>query len=100
MAEAGPRRVVRHMALDGAGFRRSLRPLLDRYRAETAGGDAWRLKLATGEVRLQIRPLPPRRLGSLTLPQLEVSLDLRRAPAAEAAEFLAAFERAFQRGGG
>jgi hypothetical protein len=50
--------------------------------------------------RIRLAPLPPRRLGALTLDRLEVQLDLAGHSAEDAAAFAARFLRHFQRAGG
>ncbi|HHI76482.1 MAG TPA: hypothetical protein ENJ94_04835 [Gammaproteobacteria bacterium] len=94
------RRVLtRRMALDHAEFRRCLAPLARRYPITERNGEI-QLRLPTGRVRLRLGPVTERRLGSLALPQTEVTLELEAVPAAGAEAFLADFDRAFQRGGG
>ncbi len=90
---------TRRMALDHAEFRRCLAPLARHYPLTERNGEI-HLQLPTGRVRLRLGPVTERRLGSLALPQTEVTLELEGVPAAEAEVFLADFDRAFQRGGG
>lgn len=92
-------RIEREMGLDHAEFLRSLEVLL--------GGRNWQLEEDwllfpwTGRtVRILLHPTAARRLGSLSLPMTRVEIDLDALNEAEAADFLARFERAFQRGGG
>ncbi len=96
---APSRLITRRMAIDHAEFRRCLAPLARRYPLAEQNGEI-HLQLPAGRVRLCLGPEQTRRLGSLTLPQTDVTLLLECVPAAEAEVFLAAFERAFQRGGG
>jgi hypothetical protein len=49
---------------------------------------------------LHLLPLDQRRLGSVVLPRHQVELRLEGYSEAEAAAFLARFQRGFQRGGG
>jgi hypothetical protein len=49
---------------------------------------------------LRLQPLAQRRLGSVALPRHQVELRLEGYSEAEAAAFLARFQRGFQRGGG
>jgi hypothetical protein len=55
-----------------------------------------------GEQRLvlKIRPLPDRRLGMIRVPRVEVEFGFRNFSARQRREFLAGFDRSFQRGGG
>jgi hypothetical protein len=49
---------------------------------------------------LHLRPLAPRRLGSVVLPCHQVEFCFEGHSEAEVAEFMARFQRGFQRGGG
>lgn len=49
---------------------------------------------------LRLRPQAARSIGSLQLPVLLVTIDLRSASGERRAEFLRRFERGFHRGGG
>lgn len=54
-----------------------------------------------GRVTITAAPAPPRRLsGLLTLPRCTVTLSFADCSAPAAAAFVAAFDRAYQRGGG
>lgn len=50
--------------------------------------------------RIHVQPAPSRVMGVLSLPVLNVRIDLGDAPAATRTEFLLRFERGFHRGGG
>ena len=93
------RLITRRMAIDHAEFRRCLAPLARRYPITEQEGEI-HLQLPVGRARLRLGPEQTRHLGSLTLPQTDVTLLLEGVPPAEAEAFLAAFDRAFQRGGG
>ena len=69
--------------------------------AVSGGRDGWRIATAGGEAvaAISIRPLPMRRMGSLQLPVLAVTIEPAAADAL-AAEFMRRFERGFHRGGG
>lgn len=94
-----PAPVTKIMSLDVAEFERSLDVLAPGARLDGAG----RVVVAdgSGRVVLTFEPLPAQTLGGLlALPRARVSLDYQGLSAAEAARFLARFDRAFQRGGG
>ena len=51
-------------------------------------------------VRIEVDPLPSRRLGLVEIRRSQVALYFRGLDAGERAAFLGQFDRAFQRGGG
>jgi hypothetical protein len=87
------------MALDRDEFLRSLQPLLQGCEWDSDGN---RVRVGTpdGDVCIALQPTGYRSLGSLRLPETLVELDLGALSDEAAADFLARFERAFQRGGG
>ncbi len=62
-------------------------------------GGVW-LEHPEGEVYFRIEPLPPRRLGSLTLPRTRLTIRFPALTERSAAALLARFDRTYQRGGG
>lgn len=93
-------RLDREMALEAAQFRRELMAVLP---LPLVRQDDRTLVFANGDgqsITVTAEPLPPRRIASLTLPRLAVSLCLDGYPDAEAQAVLTRFERSFQRGGG
>ncbi len=92
--------IVKDMALTLADFKRGLGAALDglEYRVDgnhVVVGDAGR------GVRIQVTPLPPRRLGGLfVVEHAEVKIDFQNYDAAEQQAFLKQFDQAYQRGGG
>jgi hypothetical protein len=87
------------MALDHDEFIRCLQPLLQDHSWESDGN---RIRIGTerGDIAIRLHPTGFRSLGSLRLPQTLVEIDLRALTDAAAADFLARFDRVFQRGGG
>ena len=88
------------MALTLADFKRGLGAALDglEYRIDgnlVVVGDASR------GVHIEVRPLPPRRLGGLfVVEHAEVKIEFQNYDAAEQQAFLKQFDQAYQRGGG
>ena len=74
------------------------------FAVETADGDERELRLRgrDGGVdwRLSLVERPPRRIASLSLPVLDVTLECRAAGPADVDRFVERFLRAYQRGGG
>lgn len=62
-------------------------------------GGVW-LAHPEGGVRFLVEPLPPRRLGSLTLPRTRVTIHFHGLQEPSAAALLARFDQVYQRGGG
>lgn len=87
------------MALDHDEFLRSLQPLLQGCDWESDGN---RVRIGTpdGDVRIMLQADGFRSLGALRLPQILVEIDLQALSEEAAKNFLARFDRAFQRGGG
>jgi len=63
-------------------------------------GDLIRIHSGGGEVRIQIRQAPARRLGLLSLPVLRVSMRFQGLQADARGEFLRRFDLFTRRGGG
>ena len=88
------------MALTLADFKRGLKAALDGLEYSIDGhlvvvGNADR------GVRIEVTPLPPRRLGGLfVVEHAEVRIDFQNYDAAEQQAFLRQFDQAYQRGGG
>ncbi len=92
-------RIEREMGLDRAEFLRSLEALLGGR--DWQSEDGWlQFRWAGRPVRILLHPTGARRIGSLSLPMTQVEIDLRALDEEEARDFLARFDRAFQRGGG
>jgi hypothetical protein len=91
--------VVKEMAVSRAEFL----TVLERTFAPSQADDGESpIVIGQGRRRLEItlQTLPPRRLGALTLPRAQAVLHFVDYDAEAQATVLAAFERAFQRGGG
>lgn len=92
--------IVKDMALTLADFKRGLDAALHglEYRMDdrtVVVGDASR------GVRIEVTPLPARRLGGLfVVEHAEVKIDFQHYDAAEQEAFLKQFDQAYQRGGG
>ena len=93
--------VVREMGYSEREFIRVL-PAAMRDWPVSGGPDAWQVSdgAGTGIASIRISPLPERRIGSLSLPVLAVTIDLRSTPPEQATEFMRRFDRGFHRGGG
>jgi hypothetical protein len=92
--------IVKEMALTPPEFERSLAVALQGmdYRLESDRADAG--TEARG-LTITFRALSPRRMSALlSLPRAEVTIAFRGYAPGEEADFLARFDRAFQRGGG
>ena len=91
---------IKDMALTLADFKRGLGAALDglEYRMDghhVVVGDESR------GVRIEVTPLPPRRLGGLfVVEHAEVKIEFQNYDAAEQQAFLKQFDQAYQRGGG
>ena len=94
------------MSIHQAEFARLLRrlshvlhaPLTGQHPA--AGISRHTLRLPAGDVSVHFQPCEPIRLGALRLPRARISLRMHSLPAPARADFMAAFRRTFQRGGG
>jgi len=91
----------RRMSISAAEFLRQLERALDGLCwRRTAPGEA-KVEVTGGHLVLHWQPAPPRRLGRLSLPVLELTLTFPPAcPEAARNTFLQRFDLAFQRGGG
>lgn len=58
------------------------------------------VETADGKARILISPQPPRLIASLTLPVLNVEIDIGNLSKEAATAFLKRFDQTFQRGGG
>jgi hypothetical protein len=91
--------VQKDMGLTPAEFRNGL-PAALRGLDWKAGADDT-VEVSGGAVVIRCVVQPPRRLTALlSMPRCLVTLDLSGLPDADRADFLARFDRAFQRGGG
>ena len=89
--------VEMEMSLSLKELRRQLKALSGfSAETETLTACTWRI----GGARLHITPLPPRRIGALTLPRLALRLDLSALAPEDRREFLDRFRRLTFRGGG
>jgi len=93
--------VVREMGYSLDEFTRVL-PLAMRDWQVGGGPLNWQVRDAAGDVdvEIELRPLPDRRIGALSLPVLSVTIDPRATPAALMRNFMRRFDRGFHRGGG
>lgn len=93
--------IVLEMGCSSDEFARGL-PAAMRDWTVGGGSDAWQVSTADGTwvASVRIRPRPERRMGSLRLPVLAVTIELATATADLAKEFMRRFERGFHRGGG
>ena len=92
--------VVKDMALTPAQFFRDIARAMGDidYRVEGAGV---RAGTPARGIAIALRELPPRRLSALmVLPRCAVTISFQGYDEAERRAFLAAFDQAFQRGGG
>ena len=64
--------------------------------------EGWSVSTIHGEpvARVVINPQPPRRIGALALPVLEVSVDLAETDPQQASLFMHRFDTGLHRGGG
>ena len=94
-------REFREMGFTAEEFARCL-PLAIRGRLEQDPADSSRFRIEDGSdsVVIDTCGLPPRRLGSLVLPVLGVTIDFSGDSAAAWERFIARFERHFLRMGG
>ncbi|MGA2080006.1 MAG: hypothetical protein ABSH53_05260 [Holophaga sp.] len=92
------------MSLDRAAFLRLLPAAMDQaefHREETPDGGAVLVHREAGRGwRIRLAPLPPLRLGAVTLDRLRVDLDLEGYAPEEADGLVDRFLLHFQRGGG
>lgn len=88
--------LIRLMAISEVDFLRLLPRLLGSNLSNPPSNPLW---IEKHQVTLQWRVLPGVRYGVITLPQLEVSLTFLQKEKAEG-NFLQAFDRIYQRGGG
>lgn len=93
--------ILREMGYSTAEFVRVL-PAAMRDWSVSGGPDTWRISTVGGDgiATIRIEPMPERKMGSLRLPVLAVTIDLAGASPDQAAEFVRRFERGFHRGGG
>ncbi|GBF27990.1 hypothetical protein MnTg02_03052 [bacterium MnTg02] len=92
--------IEKTMSLTSAEFRRSLARLTQDSTAEMSG-DAAKISYGTGSVAIAYEPLADVTMGGLlSLPRARVSLSFEALDEAQQTEFLAKFDKAFQRGGG
>ena len=68
----------------------------------SGGPDAWQVSTLDGArvASIRVRVLSERSIGSLRLPVLAVTIDLKATTTDLAGEFMRRFERGFHRGGG
>lgn len=101
--KAEVRELVREMGCTEADFMRWL-PGATRdapaTRFTTADGSLIRVDTDGGTVEIQLRPLPPRRLGGIALPVLEVRFHFLGLDPEQVESFLAWFDHYTRRGGG
>lgn len=88
------------MALTVAELERQMRPLLENCATVERMADGWNLWRPEGTVIVRYRSLLSSRLGSLELPQLDVSICVNGDVADERSPFVADFLRHLGRGGG
>ena len=86
------------MGLTHAEFFRSLPPAIDH--PYTVEGRRVVVEHGSGHVELELGPQQDRRIASLRLPYVVVRFTFAGVPEAERTQFMARFERYFQRGGG
>lgn len=65
-------------------------------------GDRIEIRPAAGSRRLElrVRELPERKIGMIRIPRIQLAFRFEQFTPEERREFLAAFDRSFQRGGG
>jgi hypothetical protein len=88
------------MGYAAAEFAATLGRVFAAWQVLVEGEHAWRIRGDDVDVRLQVAPQPPRRLGALVLPVLRLQIDFLRADAAGRERFLSRFERGFHKAGG
>lgn len=93
--------IVREMGYSVREFAGVLPSAMRDWRVD-GGSDGWQVSDPDGAVIASIRisPQHERRMGSLSLPVLAVTIDLGGTTLEQAAEFMRRFERGFHRGGG
>ena len=89
----------RQMALSAAEFLQLLPRAVQPYTCEV-GVDLVTIGLRRGRLEIELLPLPPRNIASISLPVLQIEMTAHDADDAELAALLARFDRSFQRGGG
>ena len=101
MTDAGSTHQVREMGYDADEFARTL-PLAMRDWQVVGKPMCWQVidQQEQPIASIEIRPLPARRLGALSLPVLQVRISLAAVDQDLAAEFHQRFDRGFHRGGG
>jgi hypothetical protein len=84
-----------------AEFARNL-PLAMRDWPVSGGAAEWRVDdpASHSQILIRVSAGPERRVGALSLPVLQVSIDPGGTPARVMTEFMRRFERGFHRGGG
>jgi hypothetical protein len=97
-AGGGP--VVREMGYSIDEFARVLPAAMRDWQVDGAPG-RWSVRSrGTALATVVLKPLPPRRIGMLSIPVAEVSILFAVDEPALVAEFMTRFERGFHRGGG
>jgi len=101
LSDNGERTIFREMGYSRAEFERVL-PAAMRDWLVTGGPDVWRISTLDGGgiAIIQIEAMAERKIGSLQLPVLAVTIELIAASSDLADEFVRRFERGFHRGGG
>lgn len=91
--------LAKDMQLTPAEFRRRLPIALDGYDwRDVAGG--YEARAGDRSIRITVTPSAPRRIALLELPRCLVSLEFEGFTEAAQREFLARFDRVYQKGGG
>lgn len=95
----GEERITKEMGLREMEFVQALPAVLAGYQWQRSGNvvTAWR---ETGTIRLEFGPEQVRRIASVSLPWMPVTLIFVDFPEAERKAFMDHFNRRFQRGGG
>lgn len=91
-------RLIREMAMTAQEFRRVLELAFPGGVIEQDG--ALGVSASGAVMAITLRVLPPRKIGQLSVPRLEVHIRFRGVGVAQRLAWLAQLERAFQRGGG
>ncbi len=99
MSEFFPERFTREMGITHEEFTRilSTAPLDYRYKID---GRSVTFELPEGSLEITLGNTTGRKLGSLSIPAMQVEFRFFGLSAEERAEFLESFDRYFQRGGG
>lgn len=97
-------RVDKDMSIGHADFWRGFVKIDSPRVAEAIGNSAGRRELRfgwrNGEVRVQLSEEQVRQIAALSLPRTQVTLEFSELSESDISEFLAEFERRFQRAGG